>query len=266
MYKIIAGSCNSRHSQNFRMFRPNGFHCHVMLVVKSPSLFKIDGQEFTVGTNHVFLIRPNTPYEYRSISGDYVNDWLHFECEYEALSPEFQKLYHQPIPLLNVMHFSSYMQQLVWERHYGDDDFRQENMEMLMQIMLHNLVQAFRQKDSALPYTPYASRLQNLRLNMQAQPYRNFSPKELADTVGVSPSYFQHLYKDFFGQPFKTDLINMRMDYARELLVGTTLKMEEVARMCGYNNEIHFYRQFHQKTGMTPKEFQKKQRRLKENI
>lgn len=266
MFTLLSGGCNGRHTQDFLMLRPNGLPCYLLLIVKSPARFIIDKQEFTIGSNHAILIRPGIPYQYGSLSGDYVNDWLHFECDEEhahTLIQTSDQLFHQPIPLSNVLHFSTYLQQMLWEKNYGDEAYRMQNIDMLMQILINNLQQAIRKKDSPSPYSPYASRLQSLRLNMQAQPYKNSTPQELADYVGVSPSYFQHLYKEFFGLPFKTDLINMRIDYAQELLIGTSLKIEEIARMCGYNSEIHFYRQFRKKTGITPKEFQKRQRHLK---
>lgn len=106
-----------------------------------------------------------------------------------------------------------------------------------------------------LPYNPYIARLQGLRLSMQSQPYQNFTVREMAEHLGVSASYFQYLYKEYFGIPFKTDLIHIRVDYAKSLMLNTDLKQEQVARLSGYNSEIHFYRQFKKETGMTPGEF-----------
>ena len=90
---------------------------------------------------------------------------------------------------------------------------------------------------------------------MLSRPEKNFTPAELAAVLNVSHSYFQALYKEFFGVPFKTDLIHMRLDYARDLISETNLTLEQIALMSGYNNEIHFYRQFKAKTSMTPKEY-----------
>jgi len=47
------------------------------------------------------------------------------------------------------------------------------------------------------------------------------------------------------------------VDYAKELITSTTLPLEQIAYACGYSNEIHFYRQFLRKTGMTPGEYRK---------
>ena len=141
--------------------------------------------------------------------------------------------------------------------NYAGPDYKDQNIEWNMRLLINNLLQTIEVTSSKFPYSPYASRLQNMRLTMQSQVHHNYTPQELAAVLGISPSHFQHLYKDFFGLPFRTDLINMRIEHAKELILSTNLKLDQVAMRCGYANEQHFYRQFRQKTGMTPKEFLK---------
>ena len=126
---------------------------------------------------------------------------------------------------------------------------------MLFEVFFNKPLQEEQTVKTQHPYNPYVSRPQKLRLHMLSKPYHNFTPAELADTLHISPSYFQALYKDYFGVPFKTDLINMRLEYAKRLIEETTLPFEEIAYQCGYTNEIHFYRQFKAKIGMTPREY-----------
>ncbi len=71
----------------------------------------------------------------------------------------------------------------------------------------------------------------------------------------INPSYFQCLYKQFFNVAFQSDIINIRIDYAKELITSTTMTLEQIAYACGYSNEVHFYRQFLSKVGMTPGEY-----------
>ena len=49
----------------------------------------------------------------------------------------------------------------------------------------------------------------------------------------------------------------MRIEYAKELIISTNLPLEHIAYSCGYSNEVHFYRQFLSKTGMTPGDYRK---------
>ncbi|WP_408637504.1 helix-turn-helix domain-containing protein [Novisyntrophococcus fermenticellae] len=43
----------------------------------------------------------------------------------------------------------------------------------------------------------------------------------------------------------------------KTILHNTDMSVEKIADICGYSSEVHLYRQFCQKTGMTPKDYRK---------
>ena len=255
MYSIFRGGCNSRHPLPFLMSKPQGLNCHILFLIKSPALFRVSNTTITVRANSALIIHPGIPYTYRDMGEDYINDWVYFDCDDPAFKEYDERLFHHPIFLGDVTQYSQYIHHILWENSYSSEPFRTRNIDMLMHVLINNLLQVL-QKAEQLGYNnPYASKLQSLRLTMQTQAFKNFTPGELAASLGVSPSHFQYLYKDFFGVPFKTDLIQFRIEYAKDLILNTDLKMEQIALMSGYSNEIHFYRQFRDKTGMTPREY-----------
>lgn len=73
----------------------------------------------------------------------------------------------------------------------------------------------------------------------------------------ISESYFQVLYRRLFGVSFQKDLISMRIDYAKTLLETSDLSVSAVSEMCGYQTEVHFFRQFKSLTGTTPLRYRK---------
>ena len=256
MITIYRGGYNSRHPKSFILSRPNGLNRFVFLLVRSKASFQIREESFTVEPNTVFIIRPGVPYRYSALDSEYRNDWMHFDSTEDSFVTEYERLFNRPIPLSDGLMFAQYIQHIIWEQSYADAKYRDRNITMLFQVLMNKLLQELDASHKPGAYNPYASRLQALRLTMQSQPYKNFTPAELAGKLHVSSSYFQFLYKEFFGTPFKADLIHMRLEYAMELITNTTLSLEQIALMSGYSNEIHFYRQFKKKTGMTPREYQ----------
>ena len=256
MYTLFRGGYNSKHPKSFILSRPQGVEYYVILHVKTPAHFMIAENTFDILSNSIIIIRPNTPYQYSALNTEYKNDWMHFSCDADYFETHFKSMINKPIPLQNPLMFTQYFQHIIWEYHYTCEEFKNQNIDMLFQVLLNKLIQEANESSVSGNYNPYASELQELRLTMQSQPNKNFTPEELAGKLNVSPSYFQHLYKEFFDIPFKKDLIKMRLDYARDLILNTTLTFEQVAYMSGYSSEIHFYRQFKAKTGMTPKEYQ----------
>lgn len=256
MYTIFRGNYNSKHQKGFVMSRPNGLYCYLFLIIRCPAYVQVGGERFEVESNTAIIISPNVPYEYGARDGEYRNDWLYFESSDMDFVNNYRELFNQPIPLGDGPQFTQYVQHIVWERSYGAEAHRQENISMLFQVVLNKMLQEKEQCNSQKEYNPYAAMLQELRLYMQSRPEQNFTPAQLAARLNVSSSYFQFLYKDFFGVPFKADLIRMRVEYAQDLILETELPMNQIAAMSGYSNEIHFYRQFKAKTGMTPREYQ----------
>ena len=51
---------------------------------------------------------------------------------------------------------------------------------------------------------------------------------------------------------------DLRLEKAKELLKNTNKNMSYILDACGFGSEKTFYRTFHQKTGLTPKEFREK--------
>ena len=260
MYTLYRGGYDSKHDQNFIMSRPNGHFCYVLLIVKSQSDFQIGNDYFHVLPNSAILIRPGTPYQYAPTDREFRNDWLHFDTSDPLFSTHYNCLLHHPILLNTPLQFSQYIQHIFWEMNFCDPEYRAENISMLLHILLNKLLQEKHANHQGKKYNPYANDLQNLRLEMNSRPNKNYSPGEMAEKINISPSYFQSLYKELFGIPFKKDLINMRLDYARDLITDTQLPLEQIALLSGYNNEVHFYRQFKEKTGMTPREYQQSTR------
>lgn len=262
MYTVLKGGYNCKHPKDFVMRQPEGIDSYILLIVKSSAHFLIGGNSFILKQPSAVVIPPNTPYEYSGLDDEYKNDYVRFTCSDDSFETLCGFLFEHPILLNNPLHYTQYIQHILWECHYTDPQYRAENISMLFQIMLNKLCQEAESAKHRKNPNVYTSRLQDLRLTMLSQPSRNYSAEELAESMHVSPSYFQHLYKELFEVPFKTDLINMRLDYAQSLISKTDLTLNQIALACGYSNEVHFYRQFKAKTGMTPREYATATQRL----
>ena len=71
----------------------------------------------------------------------------------------------------------------------------------------------------------------------------------------MTASYLSYLFKVKSGSNFKEYIDGLRLERARELLSGTDMKVEEIARAVGYDNSYSFTRFFKNNMGLTPKEF-----------
>ena len=256
MIRPIKGGCATRHPQTFRMTRPNGMPHHVVLIVRTAGEFQIGEERFSVTPPQAIVLSPLTPYSYGNPHGDYMDDWLHFEAD-EPCARRLEAMSNRPFPIANHRLFTFCIQQILWELSYGQPACSRENIDALFTVLLNHLSASFDEQSERRTRSPYRERLQLLRLEMENAGEETHTAAELAQRLSISESYFQSLYKGLFGVSFQQDRIRMRVERARVLVTTTDLPLERVAELCGYSNEVHFYRQFKKLTGVSPGRFRR---------
>ena len=87
------------------------------------------------------------------------------------------------------------------------------------------------------------------------QNYAACSLRTLAEEFHFSEKYLSRLIKEKTGRSFMEILTDARMNAAEHYLLHTDLPIRDVAVQCGYENQSFFYKKFHEKFGMSPREY-----------
>lgn len=82
----------------------------------------------------------------------------------------------------------------------------------------------------------------------------------LAKSAHLSVNHLLRLFKEATGQSPIDYLIRFRINKARELLAGTDLTVTEIGFKTGFSDSNYFARQFKKVTGVSPREYRKRQR------
>ncbi len=85
--------------------------------------------------------------------------------------------------------------------------------------------------------------------------YQTVTLEQLAEVFHYNPSYLSRLIKKNTGQTLLDILTNLKMSRASDLLLHTTLKIEEIAALSGYQSVDHFSRLFKKRNGMSPQKY-----------
>ena len=86
---------------------------------------------------------------------------------------------------------------------------------------------------------------------------KDISLAEVANYVGISPSYLSNQFKLTLNTHFVDYVHAVRIHHAMELLKQPFLKGYEVGEMVGYNSNKYFSQSFRKVTGMTINQFRK---------
>jgi len=81
--------------------------------------------------------------------------------------------------------------------------------------------------------------------------------KKIAAHIGVSPSYFLHLFKRETGLTFGEYLTHYRIQIAKKLLLEDKLNITEIAYEVGFKNSNYFSYVFRKIVGISAKDFKK---------
>ena len=96
--------------------------------------------------------------------------------------------------------------------------------------------------------------VEHLHANYLSQDFRI---SEMYEISGISSKYFETLFKKSFGRSPKEYLIDLRIDYAKELLCNEKCSVGEAALGSGYTDIYQFSKIFKSKTGLSPGKFRK---------
>lgn len=83
---------------------------------------------------------------------------------------------------------------------------------------------------------------------------------DIADEIGIAPSYLQRLFKQIKGITMIEYLNSLRIERSKVLLAHTQYAIVDIAIAVGYNSRQHFCRVFTKETGVSPQKYRQSNR------
>lgn len=102
--------------------------------------------------------------------------------------------------------------------------------------------------------------MEHLLKRINRNPHEVWGVRKMAEFCGISENHLRRLFHRRIGLAPKQYVEQLKMRNAAELLVGTELKISEIASKLGYDDPYHFIRRFTEKTGIAPGRYRRKQK------
>ena len=180
-----------------------------------------------------------------------VHDWLHIEGNVDEMARKCGIGYNTLYYAKNSGKITAIIQELELENLHRDRysaDIMDCGLKELLLVTAREIHRKAQPNISAATEEAFI----RARAKIHGEYGKNWSVKEMADFVHLSPSRFYSLYHDVFGISPMQDLTNARMEHAKYLLLQKKYTVREVAKLVGYGDEFYFTRKFKQFTGETP--------------
>lgn len=256
--KINVCGINQAHNKSFIINRPNGSGDNLFIYTRTPVIVVTNGKIDRYPAETAIFFRKGDPQHFMAAGQLYANDFIHFDASDEEMRFIDSLNIPSGIPLtgLDSTVFLNIHRYICIE-YQTDTPNREASIDLLLRYFLIKISQAVAETSFVSISGSTKNAIRELRLYIYANPDEEYTISSLSAKVGLSASYFQSIYKKMFGRSCLDDIIHARIDRAKSLLTTTDLPISSIARMCGYDSDPHFSRQFKKYVGVTPSEFKR---------
>lgn len=98
-------------------------------------------------------------------------------------------------------------------------------------------------------------KIEKARIYMKEHVGENISVEQLAADLNISYSWFRKAFREYTGYAPAKYFQELRIQRAKQMLVGTPLSAKEIAVELGYGSAEYFYCMFKKSTGLTPHKY-----------
>ena len=248
---LLAGD-NVEDSQ-YSVVRSNGTRDWLLIyTLAGAGQFGSESHSYKVWPGTAVIIQPGTSHEYRTAGDEWHLLWVHFHPK-----PDWRNFmtWHQNRPGHLVAHLT---EPVVRRRVQGRFT---EMIRISRGILKRREVFAMNALEEILLWLESQTVSGDYNLDdriTDAMEYMcqnlgtQITISELAQTAGLSPSRFGHLFKTQVGTSPIQYLEKQRLDRAQQLLQWTSLPIQEVAQATGYVDAFYFSTLFKSRLGRSP--------------
>ena len=257
MDKIRSIGCDlsTGHPAN-SYFQSHGREEYLMMCFHTDFVYLKDGQICQGKKYQCLLHSPHTPLYHGPVEGareGFENDWIYFTGDgVEDLITELQLPLNVSFSVENSNYMAPYIASVIKESrmpsHYSEHYISGVIYDMLVNVARKRAVFEFRNSDT------YAM-MQSVREEMLLHSSSKVNLEQLARKTGYSVSRFCELYRKFYHSSPIADLMNVRINEAKNHLLLTERSVGEIAQLCGFDSIHYFSKVFKNKVGCSPTQY-----------
>lgn len=250
--------CDSPHEKGafgVRGLRPH----HFFSCFSTPFVYEVDNELYYGNAGDFLFIPGGNPVYHGPQSEDesFVNDWLYVSGDdLDALLKKYPLPEKQAISIDDGGVFKNCLRKIRNEfvlKPVGCEEIMTAHVTEAI-VNLYRCYQRQYHTDASV------SRIESARETVLLNLEKNWTLQEMAELSGYSVSRFSSLYTQHFGLSPKADLIQNRIQLAKQFLNYTNQSVTEVAAQCGFQSIYYFSKYFKASVGMTPSEYAKRWR------
>jgi AraC-like DNA-binding protein len=219
------------------------------------------GELYVLNPGHFFAVAPNV--EHHMASESATSQHFYFAAidirrpiaRHDVLTPHWpEKVIHRAGAEALADPFGTLMRELTVDTDYTDTGLLLAVDRLFLEV---SRAVAARPQSSRLAVHPAVRRVRDLLDRHYAW---SWTLAELADRVGLAPTYLAGLFTAETGIPPLRYLAERRIERAKQLLRASDLAITAIGRDTGFGSSQHFARVFRRHTGQAPRDYRRSAR------
>lgn len=248
---------NWKEEQGFTLKRENIGDNYIFIHFLTPVTAVLRGKEEQIAAGGCVVFNAFSSQNFSSPECELVHDWFHADLDFGRLiklyGVECEKAYYPD----DSKKITELMRRAELEC-MKKEKFYREAAERCTEDILIQMARAQARSE----HTPKLSRetkklFERARVKIHSEYSVEWSVEKMASLTLLSPSRFSAVYRAVYGISPMQDLINLRIERAKILLMSDDISVSEAAEKAGYNSQYHFIRQFKEYVGITPGQYKK---------
>lgn len=219
-------------------------------VVSGRGELTVDGENLTLVKGDCFFIDCRRPHSYKSSDSEpWELMWIHFNGstsqQYYDFFASNSKSIFRPTFFDKVVSDISKIIELHEKNEQNAELFTSKYIVDLLTISL-TVNNSQQQYDSALK-----QKLAAVNSYIEDHFTEDISLEKLSSEFYISKYYLTREYKHIYGKTIFQHIITARINYGKKLLRFSDKSVEEIAHLCGFNDQSYFARQFKKSENLT---------------
>lgn len=144
----------------------------------------------------------------------------------------------------------------VYKHFHHEEPIRRWRGQLDFQEMLYELAAA-NGKDAG---EDKVQALERAKAMIEERYAEDLTIDRLSEAAGFSANYFADMFKKTYGRSVMDYVAQVRMNKAKQLMLGSEGLLKEVAHLVGYKDEFYFSRKFKKEYGLSPTAYIRKRK------
>lgn len=254
MIRVIYSGYNYYNADFDIIDRPKGSGDYLLLYFLTPMKVELQNKIIKAPAKSFLLYTPDYKQWYQAVKR-FGNSFVHFDSDdkfIKELSIPLNKIFQ----IENTTKIQEYFRWIESE-FINKSIFHEYQQDANVKSLLIEIARNFKSSDVSNNKNTRRQEFEKIRYKILGNLDYHWTAEEMASLAHMSTSQFYAIYQEEFHQTPKASLIEARMEYAKYLLRNNSLKINQIAKMIGYQNEYHFIRHFKKQFGTTPGQYRK---------